>query len=419
MGNSINNEYNIRKDINLNIILNKTCYFPGEYITGHLDIQPKVGLNDTIFDDTTAIFNLLQLQHYFYTVGSGDDAKTVFVNDNSDILLLNLDFTNFRGSNILLGIKIPFSFQIPLNILPTVYFYGYYIKHLITFELPGIQAKKSLMIIIKEFQNFTFENKLLKMPAIGFGDFYLQKKGNYNGGKVSCLLKIPKNSYNFYEIIPFEVYLDCTELNMEVKALTISILKNIYFNDKFNNKEHFRTFSKKVMASKEYTFVKTLVKYNFKDEIQIQQDNKDLENSCPKEIYSFFESMKTIETHFPFSNIVLTPFCIGGLISINFSLKVEINYKEKRSASFFELPIQFLDKSFLKLDIYTPNIQSNNNNIQKNNNNIIQNENNNIQNENNNKYYNINSIDEYMEQSDDFVVINHEDFQKVFFEGNN
>jgi hypothetical protein len=141
MGNSQNNK---EKDINLKIILTKICYFPGEFITGYLDIQPKIGLNDTIFDNTSALFNLIQHQQYHYTEGSGDEARTVYVNNKSDILLLNLDFINFRGSNILLGIKIPFSFQIPFNILPTVNIYGNYIKHLISFELYGIKAKKSL-----------------------------------------------------------------------------------------------------------------------------------------------------------------------------------------------------------------------------------------------------------------------------------
>ena len=432
MGNTINNQYNKENDTCLNIILNKTCYFPGEYIEGYLDIQPKIGLNNTIFDDTSAKFNLTQIQKYSYTVGSGDNQRTVFVSDNSDILLLNLDFINFRGSNILLGIKIPFSFQIPLkNIFPTVYFYGFYIKHLISFELPGIKAKKTLMIIIKEYQNYTFENKLLKMPAIGFGDFYKKKKYNYNGGRISCLLKIPKNSYNYFEIIPFEIFLDCNELDMEIKSLSISIMKNIYFNNKNQNKKHFKTYSKKIMASKEYTFVKTLDKYHINDEIQIQQENinnlnnlnnyKNFENIFPKEIYSFFEDIKAIEIDYSLSDIILTPFCIGGLISIDFSLKVEINYKEESTSSYFELPIQLIDKRFLKLDIYNPNFNINNN-IE--NENKINNDNNNIQNENKNKYYNINSFDEddiikNIEQSDDFVVFNHEDFQKLFFEGKN
>ena len=120
MGNSIKeqyNKYNKETDVILNIKLNKTCYFPGESFTGFLDIQPKISLKETIFDNTSATFNLIQFQHYSYTVGSGDDETTYNVDDNSDILFLNIDFINFKGSNILSGINIPFSFQIPLNSL--------------------------------------------------------------------------------------------------------------------------------------------------------------------------------------------------------------------------------------------------------------------------------------------------------------
>ena len=407
MGNSIKeqyNKYNKETDVILNIKLNKTCYFPGESITGFLDIQPKISLKETIFDNTSATFNLIQLQQYFYSVGSGDDKRTYYVGDDSDILFLNIDFINFKGSNILSGINIPFSFQIPLNILPSVYFHGYYIKHFICFELPGIKAKRSLMIIIKEFQSFTLENKLLKMPAIGFGDFYKKKKSKYKGGKVSCLLKIPKNSYSYLESIPFEIFLDCTELNMEVKSVKITLMKNTYFNDKKNNQKHFITNSKDELVLKEFTFLKNLDKYYIKDEIQFPQENNNFENSIQKEIYLFLENMKTIEVDYYFPDKELKPFCIGGLISILFSLRVGIIYKEKRSISYFELPIQLLDGNSINLKIYNPNL---NDNIS---NNLI----------NPIKNTNINSLDEsdkIIEESDDFVVINHQDFEKLFFEG--
>ena len=272
----------------------------------------------------------------------------------------------------------------------------------------GIKAKRSLMIIIKELQSFTLENKLLRMPAIGFGDFYKKRKSNYRGGKVSYLLKIPKNSFSYLESIPYEIYLDCTELNMEVNSLKISLMKNIYFNCKNNNKKHFMTYSKKELAFKNYVSKKNLDKYYIKDEIQIpQQENN--ENNIQKEIYTFLENIKTIEVDYKFPKKELIPFCIGGLISILFSLKIGITYKERRSDSIFELPIQLLDGNSMNLKVYNPNPNLNNN----------------LNNQKINIDDNINSLDEgdkinNIEQSDnDFVIINHEDFEKVFFKGKN
>ena len=128
----------------------------------------------------------------------------------------NVDFINFRGANILTGINMPFSISIPLDIQPSVFIMSYFIKHFIAIDLPGLDSKRALMIVIKSFRKFTFENKLLKMPAIGFGNFYKKKKSKYLGDKLSCLLKIPKNSYFFFGIISFELYLNCTELNMDL-----------------------------------------------------------------------------------------------------------------------------------------------------------------------------------------------------------
>ena len=116
--------------------------------------------------------------------------------------------------------------------------------------------------------------------------------------------------------------------------------------------------------------------------------------------------MKTIEVDYYFPDKELKPFCIGGLISILFSLRVGIIYKEKRSISYFELPIQLLDGNSINLKIYNPSV---NNNL---NNNLISPIKNNDD--------NINSLDEsdkIIEESDYFVVINHQDFEKLFFEG--
>ena len=51
----------------------------------------------------------------------------------------------------------------------------------------------------------------------------------------------------------------------------------------------------------------------------------------------FFWNMKTIEVYYNFPNIKWTPFCVGGLISIELSLKEGIKYKKKRKDNYFEL----------------------------------------------------------------------------------
>ena len=136
--NSIKEKYNQENEISLNIFINKSCYNPGETISGYIDIQPKYNINQTIFNDTQAIFKITQFQQYDYSTGSGEDETKIYVNDDSDVFTLETRFDYFCGANILVGIKIPFSIQIPLEIQPTLYYYGYYIKHFLSVELPGI-----------------------------------------------------------------------------------------------------------------------------------------------------------------------------------------------------------------------------------------------------------------------------------------
>ena len=103
---------------------------PGEQIIGSLDIQPKPGIiNETILNDTNVSMKIIQFQKYSYTRGSGDDAETIVVSDERDVFSENLDFINFKGANILSGINIPFSIQIPLEIHASVYYNGDCVKH--------------------------------------------------------------------------------------------------------------------------------------------------------------------------------------------------------------------------------------------------------------------------------------------------
>ena len=395
MGNSFKSLYNKEKDIELRIILNKACYYPGEIINGTLSIKAKPQLKQTIFNETTTVIKIIQLQHYSYSTGSGKNRRTVHVHDDTYIFIDKNDFINFKGSNLLTGINLPFSIEIPYDIQPTVLFGSYYIKHLIYFEIPGLESKRALMIFIKSFKKFTLENGLLKKPAIGFGDFYKKKKSQYMGGKLSCLLKLPKNSFSFFDIIPFELYLDCTELNMDIKSTKITLNKSIYANYKKDKKRHHKTPLNEDLIFKEFILDKSLNKYEIKDSLQLKENNDFFEKIYPQQKYENFDKLKEIELDYDLNKIRLSPFCLGGLISVEFTINVEIEYKMKRKKSSFKLPIQFYDSDNKKNE---PNNYKNNK-------------------KNVNINYNINSINNNKNSDiiNDFVIIENDDFIKQFF----
>ena len=391
MGTSLKSEYNKEDCIELNLIFDKACYYPGEKIYCTLTINPKPNLKNTLFNETFAIIKLVQMQKYTYQTGSGKNRHTVTVKEDTDLVNENFDFIYFKGANILTGLNIPFSITIPLEIQPSVFIRTYFIKHFIAIDLPGLNSKRALMIIIKSFRKFTFKNKLLKMPAIGLGDFYKKKKDKYMGGKLSCLLKLPKNSYYFFDIISFELYLDCSELNMDIASAKVILNKSVYKMNKKYKRTHFQTISNDNLIVKEYTLNKSLERYEIKDFLQLNENNEFFENIYPQQIYSNFDNLKHIELDYNFNKIKMTPFCFGGLLSVEFKIKVEVEYKMNRRKSSFELPIQFHDN-------YSINELNENINSEY------------KQDKNNDKEMKNNS-----QEIDDFVIIENEDIEKIYF----
>ena len=134
MGNdeSLKKKYTEEKDVSIKISLNKVCYSPNELIKGIVNLKSKMKLNDPIFNDTSATIKIIQMLRCSYHSEDTSD-----VTESKDVLILDKDFTTFKGSNLLFGINIPFSIKIPDNILPSCYISvgvsETYIKHFLFF----------------------------------------------------------------------------------------------------------------------------------------------------------------------------------------------------------------------------------------------------------------------------------------------
>ena len=264
------------------------------------------------------------------------------------------------------------------------------------------------MIFIKGFKNyFTLENKLLKIPATVSADFYKKKESNYKGGKISYLLKIPKNSFESNEILPFEIYLNCRELNMEISNIKVSLKKELLFLDN-NYKNSFMVGNGIELFSKDYSIDNHLTIYEIKDKINISlfYDNLSI-------LYNRLDLLKEVEIDYDYNNksIQLLPFCDGDLLNIEFMLIVEIIYKIKNIKNdIFGIPFEIYENKLIENEntALTPDIKNNqkqNENINKNNYDI---------NSNDKDDLNINKNKE-IEISKDFVVYEKDDFEKSFY----
>ena len=183
---------------------------------------------------------------------------------------------------------------------------------------------------------------------------------------------------------------------MDIESTKIFLNKTVYMNKKIG--KHFSKISNEDLVEKKYILDKNLNKNEIKGFFQLKEDNEFFEKIYQQNVYSTFDNLKKIELDYKFDKIHLTPFCIGGLLSVEFKIRVEVNYKMKRKKSEFILPIQFYNSELDEIENQKNNdyfnIPQNTTNI-----NSINNENN-IENE---------------ENIDDFVIIENNEIEKVFF----
>lgn len=341
MGSDFNNnkKYNSENYVSLTINTNKKCYSQGEYINGTLYLQGKPGLIQTQLIDPLAIATLTEFQHYTYEEDYGeDDHREMDESDEKIIFQIRLDFSNYRGANLMNGVQIPFSVQIT-NCYPTCYFDSKtYIRHYFTIEFPSIQSKKTIFIVIKNHPNFTLENLLYKSPAIEIKEIEKHKL-MFSKGKFAATLKLAKNIFAYDENIPFELEIDCTQLDMKIKSIEIDLLRIENKNYK-NNPKKARDSSSRRISSKKINLIKGQPKYLIQDNIQFPL----LADFNPLQIYKQLDNMPQIDEKIT-KKIHLAPSCIGGLLSIEYFLRIEFNIDSVLSTD---------EKMRMQIDFYTP-----------------------------------------------------------------
>ena len=348
--------------IELKIELFKTCYFPGEIITGILILTPKPGITDAIFSDTKSHFTISERNYYKYKSSDQfDQYKEVL--ETKALLEKDIFFDQFLNENILLEMKIPFSIQLPTNAYPSCFFLGYlsYVSHNLEVEFPNLKTSANIMFIVKNIQYFTKENNLLKVPyEISkkiFKSKFLSSKGSFN-----IKIKLEKNCFFYDEQIIYEILLDFSELDLDANQLDIRIIKNIQKNYKNNHDKEFIKVNEDV-AYQKFTLYKNNKKFLFKDAIKIDKKHnpsstyENLDKNGPYELNKNKEN----------KDFFLTPCCYGGLLSVGYILNIKLK---------FDSLLTFNEQFNIPLDLFGKQ----NNNV---NNDIINEINNKFEEENN------------------------------------
>jgi len=102
--------------------LKKTCFSPGEYVNGSIHLRPKPGNTNSFLDNPQASLYITEYAYYTYSVNEVDPRTnqnhyvSKVAEENIPVLNIPLNFSNFQNANINNGLKLPFTFQVPLRI---------------------------------------------------------------------------------------------------------------------------------------------------------------------------------------------------------------------------------------------------------------------------------------------------------------
>ena len=409
-----NNEFDIKeficeKKLSINISVEKIIYFPGEEIKGFVYIQGKGTLANPLFIYSLVKVSISQIYYYEYDVETkiesdlGEEKfklKIPFVDkvkekETQIIYSTMFNYSQYLGTNLIDGLKLPFQIILPNNIEPTFYFKNSYIRHILTFDFYEYESKTSIGFIIKNPRFFSLENKSLKEPLTVFKDMTKSKFIFFSQGKIAVYITSKSNSYKYGDKIPLEITIDSSELNINLIGIQVKFDRYIQFNNK-NDKNSIKEFFTHNLFCKEIKFEEK--KNNYKYNVVIVPKNDDY---CfePDIFYSIIEA-NYLKLNFP--EIDLFPFCSGGLINCLYLINVKLYFDSLATTD---------ETISIPIELYFDN---NKNDINKNEI-ILNNPYNEIFKEDDiNENLNINSINNNrIKEKDGFEVIEQEDFIKA------
>ena len=320
----IDPKFNQQGEIIIQIKLTKKCYYPDETIKGIILLYPKTSIKNTKLTNLEIKLEIFQYQHYILKTG-GKTRATVNIDEKLILISNNIFYPNLI--NIIMNgeMQIPFSMKLPNNIYPTCIFDRMaFVKHYLIISIPSLQIKKSDLIIIKNMKYFSLNNGLLKKPLNISKEIAKIAFWFFERGKIKLNVKMPKNYFDYNEEIQYEVMFDCTELELQIFKIIVSINRYQRKNLKINRSK-VKIGNKERLNSKIYDFPENEKMFIIKDSMNFLNStlNKNVCNN-PSLVYKLLESKSFSEINHNITDYFLAPSCYGGLLSAEYYLKIEI-----------------------------------------------------------------------------------------------
>ena len=334
-----NEKYNKEKFFTVNIELKKTCFFKGEVLKGKFTIKAKSSIKKSLLNCTIPANATLLEVHNYKLKERDNDTTEEFI-----LFKYPVNIPLFTADNVLDGVTVPFEFQICHNAYPSCIFgMDSYIRHILTFDFPTIETKKSTVIIIKNSKYFTEFNELYKTPAEVSLKTFKHKYGLFYMGEFTCTLKLLKNAFSYNENIPFVIDIDCSKLKIRLTRIFICLMLAISKKSKTNQKKSLSRIEKKI-TSKTFSFSKVKDKYHLEEVMKLPKGN-------PYEIYKQLDEDNRSYGE-KFKDVLLFPSCYDGFLTCEYYFKIVLETNTLFSTDeYLIMPIDLYTKENEKKDI--------------------------------------------------------------------
>ena len=347
MGNDYYEKYNNEKKMPINIELNKVCYFPEEIITGTITIFPRLETIDALNESPELTIKLKEYLQYTYTTKNGKHTTHHTVSETKFLIEETINFKDSLTLEYSAGIKIPFSYQIPKEVHPTMFldFYDEFCRHFFMVEVPCCEAIRTKALVMRN----TFPEKVLTKNYEAKSEFNKSKLFSEKGS-VLCKVKMPKNYFFYDEEIPFEINIDCSKLDLKIKSVKVYLFRKALYKMRKDSTEIRRKDVKEIYF-KEIHLEKGLTNYNVFNSINFPTKS----DVYPPNLYEEFEKHGLYEVNdkkIKESYYKLYPGCRTGLLTVEYYLKIKLHFDSLFTFDeSIDIPLYFTENNNLNLSL--------------------------------------------------------------------
>lgn len=296
---------------NLQMILERVVFFPGEIIKGTLQIKTK---NPLVYPQIN--YQIIQ-DEYWKCHGQSGVEKTKIAN-------ATLNYPGLKDVPLKDGVSIPFTIQIPTFAIPS---FEYSLSDKVSYIRAYCFA--SINELSLQTQAFIIIRKpaiLLESPLSFSLSSPTKVLGLFDQGPIKIEASYPTNSYGFFSFIPINIKIDSTKSKLKVKRLKTALKRKIKFLQ--HVKENSSLIWVDDLFSVEEEVSEKLVNYNYN--IQVIEPDNIYNRYCITNTGINFGDKRQIITFLPslFTSMLLCEYYIQ--IDVSFDALINITTKEPK-----------------------------------------------------------------------------------------